>query len=460
MKNRVNKLISITLVIIMLFSVLSVNSGAVFTVTDKQWSEYWDTKDRASVHISPGSDESEMNFAWFGIDKKAVPCVYIKKIGSTDYAQFTGTTKVSDNVIGAVYNVTATGLLPETSYQYYCVSGKFTSNVFAFKTGSVDEFTAVLVSDIHISKSDEDAFNIRNSAGLFNNILTEAVSREPSISLILSAGDNADHGLYEEYEGFFAPSLVKSIPVATVCGNHDYKAEVYPDVMNYSNIYNNSDKNGGDYWFTKGDTLFLMLNGNWISSGDHRRFVKMAVDANPDCKWRVAVMHHDLYGGHIAHRESENKLLRTMFAPIFDEFNVDLVLMGHSHIYSRSHVLYDNNIVENLDGKNSVKNADGTIYITTGSTSRPRADAEQGSDRVAFDYRNGTDYIYDTIKFTEDSIEFKAYVAQKDAPMDSFTIYKTETSGIDDVSSFYDIIHIISFIASFFRNIGQILGID
>ncbi len=466
MKTHFKRSISTLLVFVMLL-VAVIPSGAAFTVTPEQWDAQWAAKDEASVHLAPGSNESEMNVSWFGTEADVIPQVFVKAEDEADFASFNGYVESDDVITNVVYKATITGLKPATMYQYYCVAGSYMSDIYTFKTAAEGDFTAVLVSDIHISSDSEDADNIKNSAGLFNNILTEATAKAPQTSIILSAGDNADHGLYEEYVGLFANSLVKTLPFASVCGNHDYKAEVYPVVMNHPNTFNQQavspDKNGGDYWFTKGDVLFLMLNGNWISSKDHKTFVKKAVEQNPDCKWRVAVMHQDLYGGHIPHRESENELMRTMFAPIFDEFKVDLVLMGHSHIYSRSHVLYNNAVAENVQNKSSVTDAKGTIYITTGSTSRPRADAEHGSTRVAFDYRSGTDYIYDIIKFSEDSISFKAYVAEKDEPIDEFTIYKTTSDGghsDEEVNPFYDIVHFISLIASIFRSLGQLLGID
>lgn len=468
MNKNVSKITSLLLVVILLCSVFSVPSSAAFSVTDEQWNAYWDTKDVASVHLSPGSNDTEMCFAWFGTDSEVVPVVYVKSASDVDYTAFTGYTEANSSIDGVVYKVTATNLVPGIVYEYYCESGAYKSEIGSFGTSEGKSFNAVLVSDIHVSYDDENPDNIRNTAGLFNNILLEATSRQDDISLILSAGDTADRGRYDEYIGLFANPVVKEIPFATVCGNHDYKEAVFPVVMNRPNVYNDQavspDKNGGDYWFVKGDVLFLMLNSNWISSSDHKNFVKSAVEANPDVKWRVAVMHHDLYGGHIPVRESENELLRMMFAPIFDEYKVDLVFMGHSHVYSRSHVLYDNQVVNNLKGKNSVTDAQGTIYITTGSTSRPRdVEGNLASDKIACDYKSTTDYIYDVVNFSEDSITITVYAAENEEPIDNFTINKTSSNGghIDEpINPFYDIVHFISLIASIFRSLGQMLGID
>lgn len=465
MKKSLLKFTGTFLAVVMLFSFVGVPVSASFAMTEAEWESHWSNLDRASVHLSPGSNPSEMNFAWFD-DETAEPVVSIRAEGEADYVYFVGTSSAVEGDASYTCKVTVSGLLPETTYEYICISDGYTSPVNTFTTGAEDEFTAVLVSDVHVSQKSDLPDEISNSAMAFNNILAEASAKAPETSLLISAGDMADHGLYNEYVGVFANQFVKNVPLASVCGNHDYKESVFPTVMNYPNTFNSQaispDKCGGDYWFVKGDVLFLMLNSNWISATDHRTFVERAVKMNPDVKWRVAVMHHDLYGGHIESRESENVLLRAMFVPIFDEFSVDLVLMGHSHVYSRSHVLYDQKIVENLKGDNSVTDAEGTIYLTTGSTRRPREVDLPGSTRVAFDYRNTAEYIFDVIDFSEDSIEITAYASGAEEPVDNFTIYKTDAQGGhsgDDVTITYDLVYFISLIASIIVNIGQLLGL-
>lgn len=462
MKNNFKKFISILMVAVIFASFNVTFATAAYAMTEAEWASYWSSynADGGAVHLAPGSDETEMNVSWLGDDAEASPVVFAREAGETEYYAYVGET-VSSRDVTAAYRVTLTDLLPGKTYEYYCVSGDYQSQVYTFKTADEGSFSAVLASDIHVSYDENIADNVKTTAYNAAEIFAEAHAKDNNISLLISAGDNADAGLLSEYKGLFANPLVTSIPFAVVCGNHDYKDDVFPYVFNYPNTFNeqavSSDKNGGDYWFVKGDVLFLMLNSNWISAEDHHTFVEKAVEANPDVKWRVAVMHHDLYGGHLPHRESENELLRMMFSPIFDEFKVDLVFMGHSHVYSRSHVIYDNKVVENLKGDESVTDAQGTIYITTGSTSRPRDTQNQGSIRVAFDYKSPTDYIYDIVEFNEDSIEFTAYVSGQDEPMDNFTIYKTSNDGghITETDGTDGIVYFISLIASVFRNLGQ-----
>lgn len=455
------KLFSLLLSAVLLFSLTVSPVVAAYGMTEDQWEEYWDsfTADGSAIHLAPGSDETMMNVSWFGEDSAVIPQVYVRMLGTEEFSLYEGRADVTENA-NVNYKVTLKNLSADTVYEYYCVSGDYCSQTYKFKTSAVESFSAVLVSDIHISENNVDAGGVKGTAYHTAEIFAEACQKNPEVSLLLSSGDNADTGRLSEYMGLFANPLVQSIPLATVCGNHDYKKNVYPDVVNYPNAFNSQaispDKDGGDYWFVKGDVLFLMMNSNWISADDHHTFVENAVKANPDVKWRVVVMHHDLYGGHIPHRESDNELYRKIFTPIFDEFNVDLVLMGHSHVYSRSHVVCDGKVVENLTGDSSVTDAQGTIYITTGSISKPRDTDNHGSSKVAFDYKSPTDYIYDIIEFSEDSITFTAYVADKDEAIDNFTIYKTsEGNTVGNGTGANDFVYFIATFAAFFRGLWQ-----
>ena len=51
------------------------------------------------------------------------------------------------------------------------------------------------------------------------------------------------------------------------------------------------------------------------------------------------MFHQDIYGSGLDHSDSDGIILRTQLTPIFDEFDIDVVLQGHDHTYSRSYQL-------------------------------------------------------------------------------------------------------------------------
>ena len=74
----------------------------------------------------------------------------------------------------------------------------------------------------------------------------------------------------------------------------------------------------------------------------------------------MVTIHQDIYGSGLDHSDTDGMILRTQLTPVFDANDIDVVLQGHDHTYSRSKMLYG-------DGQTHGKyefslNADGTDY--------------------------------------------------------------------------------------------------
>ena len=471
MKTRIAKLLIFFVCATVLFSSipLSANAGSV-AMDAGEWAGYWDdyVRDGKAVYLAPGSDDTEMRFAWLAPNNLYRPAVEVStKADMTGSVVFLGGYKVvTDDLHSA--QVTATGLETGTGYYYRCATGNITTPVQSFRTAAPEGFSAVYVTDIHISGETTADEGVSSRALNLNNILGAALEKDADISLVVSGGDNANAGLLPEYIGLFASPVLKTIPFALSVGNHDANTANIKKVTNNPNLFKNSVSPaplGGDYWFVKGNTLFLMIDSNNTSARDHYAFAGQAVAANPDVKWRVAVFHHDLYGGHSPNRESENVLLRLLLVPIFDKFGIDLVLMGHSHISSRSHVLYGGKISQNLEGLSTVRDARGTIYFVSGSANSPREADGPGSKYVAFDYISSENTVYNIIRFGAESLTISSYVQGSDEAFDTFSIDKTSNNGghpNNQVPFWYGIVSLLgtvyNSISSIVRSIEYIAG--
>lgn len=169
------------------------------------------------------------------------------------------------------------------------------------------------------------------------------------------------------------------------------------------------------------------------------------------------MFHHDLYGGRIPRRESENALLRILWAPIADEFGIDLVLMGHSHYYTVSNVMYNNKTVAPVTNGGTVTDPEGTVYMVSGSLNRPRNDEDISlGENVGIEYLT-QDKIYNLIDFTEDSITVKSYAIESETCFSSFTIEKSSKDGghSDKMPPLYNfIVRFIGTVYAVFNNIG------
>ncbi len=430
------KIISAVMCLVMLFCALvPMNASAVSE--KNSWTKY--LEDGKGVYIGPGANDTEMYVTWYGGKDGVAPTVKVSaKEDMSDALVFTGTVHSSDKVERSNH-VTVTGLEKGKTYYYVCCDGTTDTAPKSFSTVAEGaDFSAIYVSDVHLTGNSFEDPELYASAKAWDKVLVEATERE-KISLILSGGDQATEGQPCEYYGLFIPEQVKTIPFAMAIGNHDVKRYTYDTIANYPNAKLKGLSKSlihGDYYFTKGNALFLVLDSTNSSAADHYFFVKNAVKENPDAKWRIVMFHHDLYGGHIESRESENMLLRLLFTPIIDAFQVDLVLTGHSHCFSRSHVVYRNEIKESLTGKTSVTNPEGTIYLNNGavgvddwSEGEAIVDSDLKSEFVATDYLTDNQAIYNILNFTDDSLTIKSYTYGSENPFTELTINKTSQEG-------------------------------
>lgn len=455
MKMINKKILSLILALVILVT----SVPFAFAQSVEEWNSYWKTADaEAGIIMFNGEDDSKRNFTWY-FDGYTKPAVHLSTNSDMkDYTVFWGDSEKTYD--GKTANkVTVSGLEKGKTYYYQCVSGDFISSVYSFETDDDNNFTALYVTDVHVSHHDEIPENIRDTAYTFDYTISEALETNSDISLILSAGDQASEGYESEYIGFAATPYVKSIPVATAIGNHDLKGVAY---KTFANMPNQSKAKpatyiGNDYYFVKNNVLFLVMDSNNANSTAHRNFVRKAVKDNPDVNWKVMMFHHDLYGGRIPHRESENALHRLLWAPICDEFGIDLVLLGHSHYYTVSNVMYNNKSVAQMTNGCTVTDPNGTIYMVSGSLNRPRDDADPTlGENVGIEYLT-TDKIYNLIDFTDKTLTVKSYAIESDVCFSSFSIEKTTKDGghSDKMPPIYNfIVRFIGTVYEIFNNMG------
>ena len=455
MKKVTNRFISIFLAAVIMMTAV-VPSFAVSL--EGTWESLWSQEYDNGVILYPGSDNSEMNITWYS-KTESEPKVLVTEDDFANAETYTGfCVAATDSDFSN--KVTVTGLEPGKTYKYKCFSEGFESNEYSFSTdANENEFSAIYMTDIHISYSTENENNIKETALKFNTLLDEAISKSGA-SILLSTGDQASEGMEAEYKGLASAVALKSIPIATTIGNHDRKGIAYKSFNHVPNEYEEamvSSYIGSDYWFTKGDVLFLVVDSNNASGIDHRNFVSEAVKANPNAKWKVMMAHHDLYSGRIPHREEENGLLRLLWAPIADEFKIDLVLLGHSHYYTVTNVMYNNKAVQPYS--ETMTNPKGTVYMVSGSITRPRDDEDIGLNTDWIGYANVPDeqQIYNVLDFTTSSITVSSYYGGEDEAFNSFKIEKGTAQGghPNALPPIYNsIIRFIGTVYAVFNNIG------
>lgn len=459
------------------------NNGLTSTSDYNDWyNNQWNNQesgemDTGKIVLTPGAKATDLNFAWYS-EEMGTPTVKISTNQDMSGAKTVTGSADKINKNNSFKNYTASNkvalkdyLVENMTYYYqYSTNGVDWSDTYTYKTHSFSDYQAVLVGDPQIGASGsngqgtQDDTDIAVNTYAWNKTLQKALGAggiAENASFILSAGDQIDYSSSgtngsgeiireQEYAGFLYPDVLRSTPLATTIGNHESMVD------DYSLHYNNpnastlgSTESGGDYYYSYGDTLFISLNSNSRNVEEHRQLMKEAVASHEDAKWKVVLFHHDIYGSGSPHSDVDGANLRILFAPLMDEFNIDLCLTGHDHSYARTYQILDGKVIE-TDGvsENASKayNPEGTLYIAAGSASGSKFYTLNTVKQYYIAERSNTpEPTFSTIDFSGDSLTIKTYdyngqkyanyvTLSKDGNAKSIEEMKNEVAAIDTVN--------------------------
>lgn len=299
----------------------------------------------------------------------------IQSIGATDKA-FT-----DDDSTTYIHEATLTGLTPNTKYEYRVgYSNDRRSDWYSLETAGSSVYDVLIYPD---SQSGDYS--------AWEQIVKDSAHRNPRTALYISMGDLVDNGeqayQWRTWLNSIRP-LSATVPLATTLGNHemytlDWKMREPYAYLNYFAVPPNGNEvfNRRYYSYDFGDVHYVVLDTQLYESNhedNHNthhpdlydvqvQWLRQDLAANTK-KWTVVLMHRDPFQYAIdrpdASRDVGFNEEGVLFMPIFDEFNVDLVLSAHLHSYrNRGHV------------RNFNRDASGPLYILTGiagDTRRPK----------------------------------------------------------------------------------------
>lgn len=201
--------------------------------------------------------------------------------------------------------------------------------------------------------------------------------------------DEQQYDIYTNHDEFL------SLPQVITYGNHDLKTQGrHFQHFNSPNLDKTAILDGSaagaatfkaadgttypqsaDHYFTYKSALFIVLNTNTFASSktysttveannkasaeEHAAYVKQITDMykdDPEIMWTIVLYHHSPYGssyhgnykqttddeGTITFGRSEQQAyidMRKYLMPALDECGVDMVLSGHDHVYTRTHII-------------------------------------------------------------------------------------------------------------------------
>ncbi|PWD49893.1 metallophosphoesterase [Serinibacter arcticus] len=394
--------------------------------------------------LNVGTDETERNVAWYLNDvadgtAQWAPASSYDGVTFPEAAATTPSIHTGQTHDGRFYHHATLDALAENETYVYRVGGEGSwSEVHEFTTGTFGsgEFEFFMVGDAQIGSSGDVA---RDTAG-WTNTLDVAEEMFPDAEFIHSVGDQVERaGAENEYEGFLAPEQLRTMPLATINGNHDVGTTAYEThffMPNLDKDFGNSGvstRSQGNYSYVYKDVLFLGLNSNVMDVATHEAFIeKTLAEQGDDVRWVVASLHHSMFS--VANHSINQNIvgLRNNLAPVLSEHGVDVVLMGHDHSYSRTRVMEGRTPVATWDDQLEVHPDEGqTVYVTGNSSSGSKYYNIRTPEAIGAADPNGFNYL---AKAWQEYVPSFAHI-EVDGDVMTISSYRT-----DDRSSFDEVV--------------------
>lgn len=384
--------------------------------------------EQKAVSLSVGEDATERNITWYTNLAEAGKVQYAVKDGETfpeNYTEVDAVTADTNDGDFISNKAVMTGLEANKEYVYRLVNGENVSETYSFKTTGTKDFNFLLAGDPQIGASG----NVTSDTNGWENTLNKVMDNFPNSAFLLSAGDQVNTASNEaQYEGYLEHDALTSLPTATIIGNHDSGSAAYTQHFNNPNVTSyGATKAGTDYWYVYNNVLFMHLNSNSGSVAEHRELIKEAVEANPDVDWKVVSFHHSIYSVASHAKESDILNRRETYVPVFEEFDIDVVLMGHDHVYARSYMMDGHTPVVTEKVESSAMASDGILYITANSASGSKFYGISGEYEYAAVQSQERVPNISNVEVTEDSFKITTYRTTDMSVVDEFTVNKSDT---------------------------------
>ena len=368
-------------------------------------------------------------------------------------------------------------------YGYRCHKAHITdleAGEYSYKVGSegaysdIGTFTVDLVKDgkVRFVYVTDSQHSTEEGFEYWNKTLMSA-TEVSSADFIAFTGDLVDNShagwgsdmtkvIMQEWSyAFDVPKkIIMNYPFMSVAGNHESAGSSF---VNHSDIdYEKASSTGGYYSFVYDNVLFVGMDTNEIyNDADFNAQLAWLENVlkNSTAKWKVLMLHIGPYSTGDHSTDSETIKIRNLVPAICAKYEVDLVLQGHDHVYTRTYPYYygenENGRIPNRtapvmqeDGIAWSIEPDGTYYCTinfSGTKHYPPVEFDTSRIFPAISPVNGksmsqhiTNRMFADVQIDGDSLIFNSYIAYDDGSTELYDYFAVKKNTYVDTATLID----------------------
>ncbi|NLB53945.1 MAG: metallophosphoesterase family protein [Syntrophomonadaceae bacterium] len=304
------------------------------------------------------------------------------------------------------FSVVLANLESDTQYFYRVGSDEAWSEASSFKTAAdTEDLSFLYLGDVQ-----------EGHAG-WGSMVSEVYDENPQIKFALLGGDLTDSDNdFTEWEEFLgaASSVFSRIPMMPAIGNHD--GEMFLEFFALPDNGPQGLFSSCFYSFDYGDAHFVVLDTSNVITDTVMQWLEQDLQ-NTTKKWKFAVFHHPPYQN-FDDNKTVDDALREHWVPILEQNQVDMVFVGHQHVYMRTYPIYEGEVVADSYGIVYVMGNSGSKFYSTG----------QGFSYIAIE---DTGSNYQIIELEDDVLTLTSRKADGDL-IETYVLNKGDSPGGDE----------------------------
>jgi predicted phosphodiesterase len=319
-----------------------------------------------------------------------------------------------------IYKTTITELEALSTYQFAIKSNNDYSKLYEITTLSESEPTIMAffgdTQGYKLSQYENFRITYEKAIDVVGQIYIKVdMAGTDKIGISYIAGDIVDRGDSWDQWGFLDEAMagyMSNAMFVTTIGNHDVKQS--PDIYTHTFNYPENGIDGGSersYYFDLPYGRVAVWDSEAISTFEEQSQWLLDIMSQDEVGFKLVLMHRSAYP--MAYDEGHIRRL----SEVFEKAEIDLVLSGHDHIYSRTTMFQDKQVP--IDK--------GVTYIVGGSSTGSKFyDTLQQEKRYWKNISFDGDYpVFTLLNIGETSIQVNAYAIEDEvALIDHFEITK------------------------------------
>ncbi|HEY3238875.1 MAG TPA: metallophosphoesterase family protein, partial [Acidimicrobiia bacterium] len=247
------------------------------------------------------------------------------------------------------------GLEPSSAYRYRCRHDGAATATAMLRTApaGAERFTFAAYGDQGTDVQARAVVGLLQAAApAFTFCLGDLCYADPSGGVLPAVG--VDHAAWDRWLRMLSRAVAANTALLPVVGNHEIETGMgdwgYDGLLARFALPTNGLTGLPTTWVARWGNVALLAadsndvsteitRNNGVSQGGQALWLEGALArlrADPDVDWIVVGFHHSAYCTNSLHG-SDGGVRR--WAPIFDRYQVDLVINGHNHCYERTHPL-------------------------------------------------------------------------------------------------------------------------